>query len=75
MRKIILTLCILRLVAALAAPATAASGHHHTRSKGSAEATERLRNSNAYAVPGGIAVQSDPSNYSEGAITSGPAGH
>jgi hypothetical protein len=73
MRTKILTVFV--VVAALTAQAAAASGHHHARAKSRAVASERLRNSNAYAVPGDIAVQPDWSNYSEGAMTSGIAGH
>jgi hypothetical protein len=48
---------------------------HHTRMKSHAVASEQLRNSNAYAAPGDIAVQSDWSNYANGAMASGVAGH
>jgi len=43
------------LVAAIAAQAAAASGYHHTRTKGGAVASEQFRNSNAYAPPSDIA--------------------
>jgi hypothetical protein len=75
MRTKILTVLVIPLLAALTAQAAAASEHHHTRTKGRAVAIEQLRNSNAYAAPGDIAVQSDLSAYAESAMTSGIAGH
>jgi hypothetical protein len=51
------------LVAAIAAQAAAASGYHHTRTKGGAVASEQFRNSNAYAPPRDIAVPSDFPRY------------
>ena len=75
MRKKIQTMLAVPLVAALTAQAAAASEHHHPRAKDRAAAWEQLRNSNAYAAPGDIAVQSNLSDYTEGAMTSGIAGH
>jgi hypothetical protein len=75
MRKTILTVLFIPVIAALTAQATAASEHHHTRTKNRAVASEQLRNSNAYAAPGDIAVQSNLSDLDEGAMTSGIAGH
>ena len=51
MRKKILTMLVVPLIAALTAQAAAASEHHHTRAKDGAAASEQLRNSNAYAAP------------------------
>ena len=74
MRKKILTVLVVPLVAALTAQAAAAaSEHHHTRMKSRAVASEQLRNSNAYAALGSIVVQ--PDLLDEGAMTSGMAGH
>jgi hypothetical protein len=75
MRKKILTVLFIPLIAALTAQATAASEHRHTRTKDSAAASEQLRNSNAYAAPDDIAVQPHRPDYDEGAMTSGIAGH
>jgi len=55
--------------------AAVASEHHRARTKGRTVAIEQFRNSNAYAVPGDIAAQSDLSAYAESAMTSGTAGH
>lgn len=75
MRKKILTMLAVPLIAALAAQAAAASAHHHTRTKARVIASERLRNSNAYfAAPDNFAVQSDLPDYAEGAMTSAIAG-
>jgi hypothetical protein len=52
MRKKILTVLVVPLIAALTAQAAAASEYHHTRTKGRAAAIERFRNRNAYAAPG-----------------------
>jgi hypothetical protein len=46
-----------------------ASEHHHARAKERPAIYEQWRNSNAYAVPG------DTSAQTEGAMTSGIAGH
>jgi hypothetical protein len=75
MRKKILTVLVVPLIAALTAQAAAASEHHHTRTKGRTVASEQLRNSNVYAAPGDIAVRSGLPDYAEGAMTSGIAGH
>jgi hypothetical protein len=73
--KKIIAVLVVPLIAASITQAAAASEHHHTQTKSRPVASEQLRNSNAYAAPGDIAVQSDWSNYSEGAMTSGIAGH
>jgi hypothetical protein len=75
MRKTILTVLVVPLIAALTAQATAAAQHHHTRTKVRAVASEQFRNGNACAAPGNIAVQPDWADYAEGAMTSGLAGH
>jgi hypothetical protein len=75
MLKKIITVLVVPLMAASIAQAAAASEHHHTRTKARALAIEQLRNSNAYAAPRDVAMQPDWSNYSEGAMTSGFAGH
>jgi hypothetical protein len=75
MQKKFLTALFIPLVATLAAQAAAASEHHHTRANDSAVLSEQVRNSNAYAAPGDFAVQSSLSDYDEGAMTSGLAGH
>jgi hypothetical protein len=51
MRKKILNLLAVPLIAALTAQATTASEHHHGRTKARVVASERLRNSNAYYAP------------------------
>jgi hypothetical protein len=73
MRKRVLT--VLVVTAALTAQAAAASERHHTPTKGRAVASEQFRNSNAYAAPGDIAVQSGWADYADGAMASGIAGH
>jgi hypothetical protein len=76
MRKKILTVFFVPLIAALTVQAAAASERHHARTKAPAVASERLLNSNAlYAAPGDYPVPSYWSNRDEGAMTSGPAGH
>jgi hypothetical protein len=75
MRKKSITVLVVSLIAALAAQAAAASEHHHTRTKGRAVVSQQWRNSNAYAAPGNIAVQSGLPDEAEGAMTSGMAGH
>lgn len=75
MRKKILTLVVIPLIAALTAQAAAASERHHARTKGRAVTSEQFRNSNAYAAPDHIAVPSYWSNEAEGAMASGIAGH
>ena len=52
MRKKILTMLVVPLIAALTAQAAAAAEHHHMRAKSRAAAWEQFRNSNAYAAPG-----------------------
>jgi hypothetical protein len=87
MRKKIITVFVLPLIAALAVQAAAASERHHRLTKARVVASERLRNSNAYfaaprnhpvpsywAAPGDDSVPSYWSNVDEGAMTSGPAG-
>ena len=74
-RKKILSVLVVPLIATLTAQAAAASEHHHTPTKGRAVASDQLRNSNAYAAPGNIAEQSYLQNEDEGAMTSGLAGH
>jgi hypothetical protein len=75
MRKTILTMLVVPLIAVLTAQAAAASEHHQTRAKDRAATWEKLRNSNAYAAPGDIAVPSYSSNEANGAMASGIAGH
>ena len=75
MQKKILTVLFIPLIAALTVQATAASEYRHTRTKDRAVASEQLRNSNAYAAPDDIALQSNRTDYDEGAMTSGIAGH
>jgi hypothetical protein len=75
MRKRILTVLVVPLIAALTAQAAAASEHHHARTKGDV-ASQQWRNSNAYyAAPGYIGVPSRFSAEDEGAMSSGMAGH
>jgi hypothetical protein len=74
MRKKILTMLVVSLIAALTAQAAAAAEHQHTRAKDRAAAWKQLRNSNAYAAPGDIAVPSYLSSEDNGAMASGPAG-
>jgi hypothetical protein len=74
MRKKILNMLAVPLIAALTAQAAAAAEHHHTRAKDRAAAWEQLRNSNAYAAPGDFAVPSYLSSEDNGAMASGPAG-
>jgi hypothetical protein len=75
MRKKILTVLFIPLIAALTAQATAASEYRHTRTKDRAVASEQLRNSNAYAAPSEFAVPSYLSSEDNGAMASGIAGH
>jgi hypothetical protein len=81
MRKKILTLLVVPLLAALSAQAAVASERHHARTKGRTVAIEQFRNSNAFAAPSNIAAagnsaaQSYLSSEDEGAMTSGIAGH
>jgi hypothetical protein len=74
-RKKILTVLVVPLIAAFTAQAAAAE-HHRMRTKDRAVAIERFRNSNAYAAPRGyFAVRSYLRAEDEAAMTSGPAGH
>ena len=76
MRKRILTVLVVPLIAALTAQAAAASEHHHARTKGRVVASQQWRNSNAYyAAPSDTPLPSYWSNVDEGAMSSGPAGH
>jgi hypothetical protein len=49
MRKKILAMLVVPLIAALTAQTAAAAEHHHTQAKDRVAAWEQLRNSNAYA--------------------------
>ena len=73
MQKIFFTVVFIPLAAALTAQAASAS-EHHTRTKDRAVLSEQVRNSNAYAAPGDIAVPTRAPDYDEGAMTSGIAG-
>ena len=75
MRRKVLTVLFVPLIAALTAQAATAAEHHHTQMKGHAVADEQFRDSNAYAAPRNISVQPGWSDYAEGAMTSGIAGH
>jgi hypothetical protein len=81
MRKMILTLLVVPLLAVLSAQAAVASERHRTRTKNHTVAIERFRNTNAFAAPGNIAApgnsaaQSYLSSEDEGEMTSGIAGH
>jgi hypothetical protein len=55
MRKTILAVLV-PVIAAFTVQAAAAAQHHHARTKGRAVASERFRNSNAYAAPGDVGV-------------------
>jgi hypothetical protein len=65
MQKKFLTVLGATLIAALTAQAAAASEHRYTRTKGRAAAIEQWRNTNAYAAPGDIAVQSNSPRYGQ----------
>jgi hypothetical protein len=52
MRKTILTMLVVPLIAASTAQGAAAAEHHHARAKSRAAAWAQMRNSNAYAAPG-----------------------
>jgi hypothetical protein len=75
MQQSILTLLVVSLFAATAAQAKNTSEHRHARTKERAAVFEKLRSSNAYAAPRDIAVRPDWSNYANGAMESGIAGH
>jgi len=75
MRKKILTVLFVPLIAAIAAQTAAASERPHARAKDRAAVCEQLRNSNVYAAPGDIAAPSSYwTNYDNGMMASGPAG-
>ena len=57
------------LLSAATTQVSAAAEHRHVRAKERAMLCEQSRNSNAYAGPSDVSVQS------EGAMTSGIAGH
>ena len=63
------------LVAAMAAQTANASEHHHARGNDRAALSEQVRNSNAYAASDAFTAQSNRTDYDEGAMTSGLAGH
>jgi hypothetical protein len=73
MQKIFLTVLFIPLAAALTAQAASAS-EHYTRTKHRTVLSEQVRNSNAYAAPGDIALPARAADYDEGAMTSGLAG-
>jgi hypothetical protein len=74
MRTTILNIIGATLIASLTVQMAAASEHHARRAR--APAVEQFRNSNAYAAPGNIAGRSAGwSDQTEGAMTSGIAGH
>jgi hypothetical protein len=75
MRKNFLIVAFIPLVASLATQAATASESHHARATDHAVLSERVRNSNAYAIPGDIGLQSGRRDYDEGAMTSGITGH
>jgi hypothetical protein len=78
MRKKILTVLVVPLIAALTVQAAAASERHHTRKKNWPVASEQFRNaydSNAYIAPGYSARPSRLQELDEGEMASGPAGH
>ncbi|HSY55712.1 MAG TPA: hypothetical protein VK834_04625 [Bradyrhizobium sp.] len=75
MQRKFLTILFIPLVAALTAQAAAASEHHHMRAKNRGVISEQVRNSNAYAVPADVPTQTDLSDYANGAMASGIAGH
>jgi hypothetical protein len=87
MRRKIITVFVIPLIAALAVHAAAASERHHARTKDRVVASERLRNSNAYfavrrerpappywAAPGENPVSSYLSNLDEGMMAGGHPG-
>jgi len=74
-KKLLTVFVIIQLMAALTAQAAAASEHRHPRAKGRLVISEQLRSSNAYAVPVGMATQTDLPDYADGAMASGIAGH
>jgi hypothetical protein len=79
MRNTIFSVFVVPLLVMLAAQTAAASEHHHTGAWARSVATKQFRNTNAYAPRSYIAVQPNwsgyTSDYTEGAMTSGIAGH
>ncbi len=73
MRLNMITVLAVPMLIAIATQAAAASEHRHTRMKERAVACEQFRNSNAYATPS--VAQPSWSNYANGAMASGIAGH
>jgi hypothetical protein len=74
MRKPILTLFFVPLLATLTVQVMTASERHHARTKARVGASERLRNGNAYfAAPGDYQTPSYWSNRDDGAMSG--AGH
>jgi hypothetical protein len=69
MRLTIVTVLAVLMTSAIAAEASAATRHHHTGVQKRALSCDKFRDSNAYAAP------SYSPDYSEGAMTSGIAGH
>jgi len=72
MRRTILSVLGVSLIAALSVQMVAAAEHHHTRKVDRARASEQFRNSNAYAAPAYVAVQPEWSRYN--GVLSAPAG-
>jgi hypothetical protein len=72
MRLTIVTVLAVSMTSAIAAEASAATRQHHTGVQKRAVSCDKFRDSNAYAAP---AVRSYSPDYSEGAMTSGIAGH
>lgn len=75
MRKIILTSLVTALVGASTVQMATAAERHQGKTSHHAAMTEQLRNSNAYAEPTNIAEPAVRSNLTEGAMSSGIAGH
>jgi hypothetical protein len=73
MRKTTLTVLIVPLIAGLTVQSAGASERRHARRSASVPASEQYRNANAYA--GYFAERSYLPNLTEGAMTSGIAGH
>jgi hypothetical protein len=74
MRKKILTMLVVPLIAALTAQAAAAAERHHARTKDRAVVSEQIRNSNAYAAPDYFAAPSRVQELDNGMMASGAAG-
>lgn len=75
MRTKTLALLFVPLMAAFTAQAKAASVHHPTRTKSRAVAAEQWRDSNAHVPPVGFAAPPDSTEFDDGAMASGIAGH